>query len=130
MFLPTEGLYLEVIESGLYEEIQRKHSITAIGPSTIFAFLNSLRSGFNLVAIQKRSTEVFKLLEAVKTEFNNFAGALEEARKKVDSAGKSLNTLVTTRTNVMQRAMKDITTLDDGSEKEILGIEDIPELTE
>ena len=71
-----------------------------------------------------------KLLEAVKTEFNNFAGALEEARKKVDSAGKSLNTLVTTRTNVMQRAMKDITTLDDGSEKEILGIEDIPELTE
>ena len=129
MFLPTEGLYLEVIESGLYEEIQRKHSITAIGPSTIFAFLNSLRSGFNLVAIQKRSTEVFKLLEAVKTEFNNFANALDDARKKVDTAGKSLHALVTTRTNVMQRAMKDITTLDDGSEKDILGIEAI-DLTE
>ena len=130
MFLPTEGLYLEVIESGTYEEIQRKYSITAIGPSTIYAFLNSLRSGFNLVAIQKRSTEVFKLLEAVKTEFNNFAGALEEARKKVDSAGRSLNTLVTTRTNVMQRAMKEITTLDDGSEKAILGIDEFTDITE
>lgn len=130
MFLPTEGLYLEVIESGLYEEIQRKFSITAIGPSTIYAFLNSLRSGFNLVAIQKRSTEVFKLLEAVKTEFNNFASALDDARKKVNSAGKSLDTLATTRTNVMQRAMKEITVLDDGREKEILGIEDYTDITE
>ncbi|MBQ7352473.1 MAG: DNA recombination protein RmuC [Clostridia bacterium] len=130
MFLPTEGLYLEVIESGLYEEIQRKYSITAIGPSTIYAFLNSLRSGFNLVAIQKRSTEVFQLLEAVKTEFNNFANALDDAKKKVDTAGKSLHALVTTRTNVMQRAMKDITVLDDGSEKAILGIEEFTDVTE
>ena len=121
---------MEVIESGLYEEIQRKYAITAIGPSTIYAFLNSLRSGFNLVAIQKRSTEVFKLLEAVKTEFNNFAGALDDAKKKVETAGKSLNALVTTRTNVMQRAMREITTLDDGSERAILGIEDTPLITE
>ena len=127
MFLPTEGLYLEVIESGIYQEIYQKYSITAVGPSTIYAFLNSLRSGFSLVAIQKRSTEVFKLLEAVKTEFEKFASALNDAKKKVDQAGDTLNTLVTTRTNVMKRAMKDIATLEDGSERSILGIPEAEE---
>lgn len=108
MFLPTEGLYIEAIETGVYEEIQRKYNVNIVGPSTIVAFLNALRSGFNSLAIEKKSAEVFKLLEAVKTEFETFATALSNAQKKVESAGDELDKLVGTRTRAMQRKLKEV----------------------
>ncbi len=125
MFLPTEGLYIEVIESGLFEEIQREHKINIVGPSTLFAFLNALRQGFNSLAIQKRSSEVFKLLEAVKAEFETFAKSLDSVSSKVEQAGAEINKLITTRSNVMRRKLKDITSdLSIGEAEKILEIEE------
>ncbi len=125
MFLPTEGLYIEVIESGLFEEIQREYKINIVGPSTLFAFLNALRQGFNSLAIQKRSSEVFKLLEAVKAEFETFAKSLDSVSSKVEQAGAEINRLITTRSNVMRRKLKDITSdLSISEAEKILEIEE------
>ena len=108
MFLPIEGLYIEAIEGGLFEEFQREFKVNIVGPSTLAALLNALRSGFNSLAIQKRSTEVFKLLEAVKAEFDTFAKSLTLAQKKADALSDELENLVGTRTRQMQRKLKDV----------------------
>lgn len=108
MFLPIEGLYIEAIEGGLFEEFQREFKVNIVGPSTLAALLNALRSGFNSLAIQKRSNEVFKLLEAVKAEFDTFAKSLTLAQKKADALSDELENLVGTRTRQMQRKLKDV----------------------
>lgn len=124
MFLPNEGLYIEAIESGLYEEIQRKNNINIVGPSTFFAFLNALRSGFNSLAIEKRSNDVVNLLSAIKAEFNTFADALTKAKKKVDAASEDLEWLTTTRTNKMQSKLKGVSLISLGEAEELLEITD------
>ncbi len=120
MFLPTESLYIEAIEMGLFEECQREFRVNLSGPTTLSAIINALRLGFNSLEIQKRSGEVFKLLGAVKTEFENFADALTKAQQKVDQAGNEIEKLVGTRTRQMQRKLKEIGSLSIGEARNII----------
>lgn len=111
MFLPIEGLYLEVVESGLFEECQREYKINMAGPTTLCALLNALKQGFNSLAIQKKSADVFKLLEAVKTEFARFAEVLSKTRDRLRQADDDLEKLVGTRTNKINQKLKTVGTL-------------------
>ena len=120
MFLPTESLYIEAIEMGLFEECQRDYRVNIAGPTTLSAIINALRLGFNSLEIQKRSSEVFKLLGAVKTEFETFASALSRAQEKVDQAGNEIEKLVGTRTRQMQRKLKEIGSLSPEEAKSII----------
>lgn len=120
MFLPTESLYIEAIEMGLFEFCQKEYRVNISGPTTLSAIINALRLGFNSLEIQKRSGEVFKLLGAVKTEFNKFAEALSSTQKKFDQAGAELENLVGTRTRAMQRKLKEIGEITDAEAKEII----------
>ncbi|MBE6673858.1 MAG: DNA recombination protein RmuC [Ruminococcaceae bacterium] len=120
MFLPIEGLYIEAIEGGLFEEFQRDFKVNIVGPSTLAALLNALRSGFNSLAIQKRSNEVFKLLEAVKSEFESFAKVLTSAQTRADQLSDELERLVGTRTRQMQRKLKDISVISLEEAKQII----------
>jgi len=91
MYLPIEGLYAEVLRySGLFETLQRQYRVVPVGPTTLAAILNSLQMGFRTLAIEKRSSEVWKLLGAVKTQFGKFGELLDKTRKKLDEAGKSI----------------------------------------
>ena len=120
MFLPIEGLYIEALNMGIFEEIQREFKVNLAGPTTLTAILNSLQMGFKTLAIQKKSSDVFKLLGAVKTEFNKFAETLQKAQKKVDEASSELDTLVGTRTRMLQSKLRTIEYLDDAETKELL----------
>lgn len=124
MFLPNEGLYIEAIELGLFEECQRKYGINIAGPTTLSALLNALKQGFKSLAIQKKSADVFKLLEAVKTEFETFADALSKTKKHIEQADADLANLIGTRTNVMTRKLKTVDTISANEAKEILGIDE------
>lgn len=87
MFVPTEGLYAEILRrTGLFEDLQRNYKITVVGPTNLVAFLSSLQMGFKTLAIEKRSSEVWELLGAVKTEFGNFGAVLEKTKKKLQEA--------------------------------------------
>jgi DNA recombination protein RmuC len=91
MYLPIEGLYAEILRtSGLFEGLQREYRVVPVGPTTLAALLNSLQMGFRSLAIEKRSSEVWKLLGAVKTHFGKFGDLLDKTRKKLDEAGKSI----------------------------------------
>ncbi len=120
IFLPLEGLYLEALNMGLFEEIQEKYNVNLTGPTTFTAFINSLNMGFKSLMIQKKSADVFKLLGAVKTEFGKFAEALEKTQKKVNAAADELDTLVGTRTKMMNSKLKNIDALDEASTKLLL----------
>ena len=123
MFLPTESLYIEAIEMGLFEECQRDFRVNIAGPTTLSAIINALRLGFNSLEIQKRSGEVFKLLGAVKTEFEKFAEALSNTQRKLDQAGNELENLVGTRTRQMQKKLKEIGFLSPEEAKNIIDSE-------
>ena len=123
MFVPLEGIYVEIIEMGLFEVIQREYKVNIVGPSTFAALLNALQMGFKSYIIQKRSGEVFKLLGAVKTEFEAFAGVLERAQKRVNEANDELDKLVGVRTRKIQSKLKNIASLDEKDASEILEIE-------
>ena len=119
MFLPIEGLYAEVAKSGLIDELQNTYRIIIAGPTTMAALLNSLQVGFRTLAIQKRSSEVWNLLSAVKTEFNTFAEVLKKAQDKIKQADSEIENLVGTRTRQIQRKLKDVTELDYKKAEEI-----------
>ncbi len=125
MFLPFEGLYSEVVSrQGLIEEIQRRYQVNVAGPSTMAALLSSLQMGFQTVAIQKRASEIQKVLEAVKTEFKRYHQALEKASKQLGTASKTVDELLGTRTKKINKALEKVSTLDDVEQAEdILGIE-------
>ncbi|MFA8451352.1 MAG: DNA recombination protein RmuC [Bacteroidales bacterium] len=109
MFLPTEGLYAEIVKQpGIIEFLQREHKIIITGPTTLAAILNSLQMGFKTLAIQQRSGEVWEILGAVKTEFGKFGNVLAKAQKKINEANNELDKLVTTRTNVIQRKLREV----------------------
>jgi len=107
MFLPIEGLYAEVIRhTDLVEQLQREFKIIVTGPTTLAAILNSLQMGFKTLAIQKRSSEVWRILGEVKTEFGKFGDVLKKAQQKITEANTEIDRLVTTRTNVLTRKLR------------------------
>lgn len=112
MFLPFEGLYAEVVRNGYIEMLQREYKINIAGPTTMAALLNSLQMGFRTLAIQKRSSEVWQILSAVKTEFNKFGTVLEATQNKLNQAQKELDTLVGVRTRQIQKKLDAISLLD------------------
>jgi DNA recombination protein RmuC len=111
MFLPFEGLYAEVVRLGMVETLQHDYNVNIAGPTTMAALLNSLQMGFRTLAIQKRSSEVWDVLGAVKTEFGNFEGVLKQAQRNINLANSNLDTLIGTRTRVMQRKLRSVTEL-------------------
>jgi len=91
MYLPVEGLYAEILRiPGLFEFLQREYRIIPVGPTTLAAILNSLQMGFRTLAIEQRSSEVWKLLGAVKTQFGKFGDLLDKTQKKLHEASKSI----------------------------------------
>ncbi len=125
LFLPTEGLYAEVVRmTDLTEFLMREYGITVAGPSTLAALLNSLQMGFRTLAIEKRSNDVWKILSAVKTEFNTFETALKTAQHRIDEAGAKLEELVGRRTRVMQRKLREVETLPEDQARMLLSGED------
>lgn len=112
MFLPIEGLYAEVVKrTNLVEILQREYRINVTGPTTLAALLNSLQMGFKTLAIEKRSSEVWKVLGAVKTEFGKFEDVLKAAQKKLNQASVDLDKLVGTRTKQINRKLMDVESL-------------------
>jgi len=122
MFLPLEGLFAEVVrQPELVAILQREYKIIVTGPTTLAAMLNSLQMGFKTLAIQKRSSEVWQILGAVKTEFTKFGGVLEKARKKISEADDELEKLVTTRTNVLLTKLRKVEELPSAESQQLLG---------
>jgi DNA recombination protein RmuC len=112
MFLPFEGIYAEVIRrSNLLEQLQREFKIVVTGPTTLAAILNSLQMGFRTLALQKRSSEVWSILGAVKTEFEKFGSLLDKAHKHISSAGETIEQLQGTRTKAINRRLKEVQAL-------------------
>ena len=109
MFLPTEGLYAEAVKLGLVEKLQRDYRISIAGPSIMAALLNSLQMGFRSVAIQKRSSEVWKVLSAVKTEFNRFEEVLTHTQKQLIKANDDLDKLIGVRTRRIKSSLRKVT---------------------
>lgn len=108
MFLPFEGLYAEVVNSGLLETLRRDYNVTVTGPSTMAAMLNSLQMGFQTLAIQKKSSQVWEILGSVKTEFQTFAKVLEETQKHIKKVDDDLEKLVGVRTRQINRKLSSI----------------------
>jgi DNA recombination protein RmuC len=128
MFLPFEGLYAEVIRrTDLMEQLQREYRIMITGPTTLAAILNSLQMGFKTLAIQKRSGEVWKVLGAIKTEFDKFGGMLEKAQKNLHTASNQLDELVGKRTKAIQRRLRDVESLPQAETTGFLPLEEMDE---
>lgn len=126
MFLPFEGIYAEAVrDGGLLEKIMNKYNITIAGPTNLAAILTSFQLGFQTLAIQKRGDEVWKILGGVKTEFAKFEGMLQKAKGKFEGGLKDLDTVLTTRTNMVNRSLNKVQALDDDTSSEhILEIAD------
>jgi len=127
MFLPTEGLYSEVLRKpGLVEKLQHDYRVVVAGPTNLSALLNSLRMGFRTLAIEKRSSEVWSILSAVKTEFGKFGDVLSKVKKQLDTAS---NTIESTgvRTRQMERKLRDVEELPDAEASNLLGLSITPE---
>jgi DNA recombination protein RmuC len=108
LYLPTEGLYGEVLRRpGLTEFLQREFRVNVAGPTTLWAILNALQMGFRSLSIQKRSSEVWTLLGAVKTEFGKFGEVIEKVQKKIQEAGNAIDSAAS-KTKTIQRKLKDV----------------------
>jgi DNA recombination protein RmuC len=128
LFLPTEGLYAEVIRRpGLFELLQREHHVVVAGPTTLSALLNSLQMGFRTLAIAQRSSEVWSLLGAVKNEFGKFGAVLEKTRKQLDAARNSIDS-AGQRTRAIERKLRGVESLSGEATQQLLG--DAPALDE
>jgi DNA recombination protein RmuC len=127
LFLPFESIYAEVIRrSGLVDQLRDEFKITVAGPTTLVAILNSLQMGFRTLALQKRSSEVWKVLGSVKKEFENFGGLLEKAQKNIQTGMSQLDEVVGTRTRAIQRQLRGVDSLPAaGNDQSIL-----PDITE
>jgi len=111
LFLPTEGLYAEELRRpGLMEALQREHRVTLAGPTTLLAMLSSLQMGFRTLALEKRSSEVWQVLGAVKTEFGKFGDVLAKVKAQTETVLKSLDS-AQTRSRAMGRALKNVESL-------------------
>jgi len=124
LFLATEGLYAEAVRRpGLVDSLQQNHRIVIAGPTTLAALLNSLQMGFRTLAIEKRSSEVWQLLGAVKTEFGKFAAVLESADKQLGTVQNSLKQ-AGVRTRQIERKLKGVETLPGSDSQSLLGVDD------
>jgi DNA recombination protein RmuC len=122
MFVPTEGLYAEILrQAGLTEQLQREHRVVVTGPTTLSALLSSLRMGFRTLAIEKRSSEVWKVLSAVKTEFGKFGGVLDRLGKQLETAKRTVDQ-TGRRTRVMERKLRDVESLPEEETSELLDL--------
>jgi DNA recombination protein RmuC len=120
LFLPTEGLYAEVLRRpGLMESLQREHRITLAGPTTLLAMLSSLQMGFRTLALEKRSSEVWQVLGAVKTEFGKFGDVLSKVKSQAQTVVNTLDQ-AQTRSNVMHRALRSVEALTDEQAVKVL----------
>ena len=125
-FISTRGVSQERVEAaeaikrGLSEYVQNTYNVVIVGPTNMAALLNSLQMGFKTLAIQKKSSEVWSVLGAVKTEFLKFADALEKAQNKIEGAGEELGKLVGTRTRQMIKKLDSVTALTEDETKKIL----------
>lgn len=113
LFLPFEGLYAEAVNRGLVEILQRDYKVNLAGPSTMAALLNSLQLGFRSFAIQKRSSEVWEVLGAVKTEFDKFGSVLAATQQRLEQANDELDKLIGVRTRQIQRKLRSVTSLEE-----------------
>lgn len=122
MFLPTEGLYAEVLrQPGLVEKMQQTYRVVVAGPTTLSAILNSLRMGFRTLAIEQRSSEVWQVLAAVKTEFGKFGDVLAKVKKQLHTAEKTIGD-TETRTRAMKRRLSEVEELPAESAAQILNL--------
>jgi DNA recombination protein RmuC len=120
LFLPTEGLYAEVLRRpGLMESLQRDHRITLAGPTTLLAMLSSLQMGFRTLALEKRSSEVWQVLGAVKTEFGKFGDVLAKVKAQTETVLNTLNS-AETRSRAMGRALRQVEALPDAQAQALL----------
>ncbi len=121
LYLPTEGLYAEIARRpGLADSLQRDHRVLIVGPMTLAALLNSLQMGFRTLAIQKRSSEVWKVLGAVKSEFGKFGDTLEKVKKKLDETGNTIEDAMH-RSRQLERKLKKVEALPAGEAAAVLG---------
>jgi DNA recombination protein RmuC len=122
LFLPTEGLYAEALRHpGLVERLQREHRIVVAGPTTLAAVLNSLRIGFRTLAIEQRSSEVWKVLGAVKHEFGKFGGVLDKVKRQLETAGRTIDE-TGRRTRAMERKLRSVEELPADATTEMLDL--------
>ncbi len=125
MFLPTEGLYSEVVRNPeFFDSLRREEQIVVAGPSTLSALLNSLSVGFKTLNIQKSADDISKVLGSVKLEFNKFAGILVKAQKHLQHASGNIDDLLTRRTNAIERTLRQIELSDEDLHIDLL---DVPE---
>lgn len=126
LFLPFEGMFAEVVRrSNLLEQIQREYKVIVAGPTTFAAILNSLQMGFRTLALQKRSSEVWQILGAVKKEFENFGGLLEKAQKNIHTGLGQLDHVMGVRTRAILKNLKQVESLNESETKRIF-----PEITQ
>ena len=126
LFLPFEGLYAEVVDRpGLIETLQRDYQVSVAGPSTMAVILNSLQMSYQTFAFQKRADEIQRVLAAVKAEFPKYQAELRRALKQIETAGKTVDGIINTRTNVIARKLRSVTAMEDQDEvATLLGIEE------
>lgn len=125
MFLPFESIYAEVIRrTALVETLQKDYKIVITGPTTLGAILNSLQMGFRTLAIQKRTSEVWSVLGAVKTEFGKFGGMLEKVQKNLQSAGDQLEEVMGKRTRAIERKLRQVEALPSEESRKMLSLND------
>lgn len=121
LFLPFESIYAEVIRrSALVDQLRDEFKITVAGPTTLVAILNSLQMGFRTLALQKRSSEVWKVLGAVRTEFDNFGGLLQKAQKNIQTGLGQLDDVMGKRTRAIQRQLRNVESLPAAEAQKIL----------
>ncbi len=125
MFLPTEGLYAEVVQNvSLFEELRDKYKITAVGATTLSAYLASLQMGFKTLAIEQRSQEVWDTLRAVKSEFIKFGNMLDKAQKQLQTADKTLTEIVGRRTRAINRTLRGVEEMTESNGSLLIELED------
>jgi len=124
MFLPTEGLYSEVLRvPGVMESIQQKYRVVIAGPTTLSAIMNSLRMGFKTLAIEKKASEVWKYLSAVKTQFRLFGEVMEKLKDQVSKVSRTLDK-TSDRARIMDSRLRSLEQISDNEADDILGIDD------
>lgn len=121
MFLPTEGLYAEIVQNAsLFEELRNKYKVTAVGATTLSAFLSSLQMGFKTLAIEQRSQEVWDTLRSVKSEFIKFGDILDKAHKQIQTVDKTLEEIVGKRTRAINRTLRTVGELGEADSPRLL----------
>jgi len=125
LFLPFESIYAEIIRrTHLVETLQKEYKIVVTGPTTLGAILNSLQMGFRTLAIQKRTSEVWTVLGAVKTEFGKFGGLLQKVQKNLQSAGDQLEEVMGKRTRAIERKLRQVEELPHDESRNLLALEE------